>query len=259
MNVSLEAGIGWIGWPTFLCRSIMRLREVLLSYLSILLLCPSPASIWYSSHSVYCLSLIFWHLRQSYLLSSTSCQRINLVRFAGGLDGITISSIVDCSPWEFSGSHRLISWTEFRAWLVDWNFLVVEESFFFFVCYFVWSILRSASPMSFLCPFFISWLEAEASNVEDFFFNILPTLHLAALLSPRSWMCYSRVSEQEYLSRFSCVPFTIPFNAYKNDEADTDWSAVAFFFSFLVLGWIFLSLVLFKMAQDELFGLTILV
>lgn len=132
MNVSLEAGIGWIGWPTFLCRSIMRLREVLLSYLSILLLCPSPASIWYSSHSVYCLSLIFWHLRQSYLLSSTSCQRINLVRFAGGLDGITISSIVDCSPWEFSGSHRLISWTEFRAWLVDWNFLVVEESFFFF-------------------------------------------------------------------------------------------------------------------------------
>ena len=154
MNVSLEAGIGWSGRPTFLCGSIMRLREVLPSYLSILLLCLSPASVWYSSHSVYCLSLIFWHLRQSYLLSSTSCQQINLVRFSGGLDGITISSIVDCSPWEFSGSHRLISWTEFRAWLVDWNFLVVEESFFFFfVCYFVWSILRSAPPMSFLCPF----------------------------------------------------------------------------------------------------------
>ena len=131
MNVSLEAGIGWSGRPTFLCGSIMRLREVLLSYLSILLLCLSPASVWYSSHSVYCLLLIFWHLRQSYLLSSTSCQWIDLVRFAGGLDGITISSIVDCSPWEFSGSHRLISWTEFRAWLVDWNFLVVEESFFF--------------------------------------------------------------------------------------------------------------------------------
>ena len=217
----------------------MRLREVLPSYLSILLLCLSPASVWYSSHSVYCLSLIFWHLRQSYLLSSTSCQRINLVRFSGGLDGITISSIVDCSPWEFSGSH-LLNWISGLAGGLEFS-CCGRIFFFFFVCYFVWSILRSASPMSFLCPFFILWLEAEASNVEDFFFNILPTLHLTALLSPRSRMCYSRVSEQEYLSRFSCVPFTMLFNAYKNDEADTDWSAVAFFFSFLVLG-IFLSI-----------------
>lgn len=134
----------------------MRLREVLPSYISILLLCPSPTSVWYSSHSVYCLSLIFWHLRQSYLLSSTSCQRINLVRFAGGLDGITISSIVDCSPWEFSGSHRLISWTEFRAWLVDWNFLVVEESFFFFFSFAILSGVSSG--LHLLCHSYVLFL-----------------------------------------------------------------------------------------------------
>jgi hypothetical protein len=134
---------------------------------------------------------------------------------------------------------------------VDWNFFLRKNLF----CSF--TILSGVfSSLHLLCIsifFFISWLEAEVSNAEILLFYIRPTLHLAALVSARSRICYSRVSRQEYLLRFCCVRFTMPKFIYQR-RGRHRFGVV--FFSFLALRWIVLNPVPFKMAQDELFGFT---